>query len=146
MTFLPILIFSLIFSLYGIVAKRLRWIYWLNSVFNVIHVERRSKIDWEGYSNVMGNIICISGFILVLGWIIIEELGKVKYSLIVLLPFMIVMFWGQWVYSDRRFDKKLYSDLQREKMRIKLLEYYNLDFIFTALSIMLIVFALLILK
>lgn len=140
------MIFSLIFSLYGIVAKRLRWIYWLNSVFNVIPVERRSKIDWEGYSNVMGNIICISGFILVLGWIIIEELGEVKYSPIVLLPFSIVMFWGQWVYSYRRFDKKLYSDLQREKMRIKLLEYWNLDFVFTALSIILIVFDLLILK
>ena len=140
------MIFSLIFSLYGIVAKRLRWIYWLNSIFNVIPVERRSKIDWEGYSNVMGNIISISGFILVLGCIIIEKLGKVNYFPIVLLPFSILMFWGQWRYSDRRFDKQLYSDLQREKMRIKILEYYNLDFVFTAMTIMLVGLKVLIIK
>ena len=84
-TILPVIIFSLIFSLYGIVAKRLRWIYWLNSMNNVIPVERRSQIDWEGYSNVMGNIISISGFILVLGWIVIEKLRKVNYFPIVLL-------------------------------------------------------------
>jgi hypothetical protein len=140
------MIFSLIFSLYGIVAKRLRWIYWLNSVFNVEPVERRSKIDWEGYSNVMGNIICISGFILVLGCIIIEKLGNVNYLPIVLLPFSILMFWGQWVYSYRRFDKQLYSDLQREKMRKKILEYYNLDFVFTAMTIMLVGLKVLIIK
>ena len=146
MTFLPVMIFSLLFSFYGIIAKRLKWIYWLNSVNNVIHAERRAKIDWEGYSNVMGNIISISGFILVLGWILFKEFGVIKYFPIVLLPGFILMFWEQYVYVYRRFDKQLYSDLQRKKIRIKTLEYYNLDFVFTSMTIMLVGLKVLIIR
>ncbi len=146
MTFLPVLIFSLLFSFYGILAKRLKWIYWLNSMNNVITVERRAKIDWEGYSNVMGNIISISGLMLVLGWILFKEFGVIKYFPIVILPYLFLMIWGQFGYSYHRFDKQLYSDLQREKMRIKLLEYYNLDFAFTAMTIILVGLKVLILK
>ena len=146
MTFLPLMIFGLLFSLYGIIAKRLKWIYWLNSMNNVIPAERRAKIDWEGYSNLMGNIISISGFILVLGWILFKGFGIIKYFPIVLLPFFIIMFWGQYVYSYRRFDKQLYSDLQREKIRIKTLEYYNIDLVFTSMTIMLVGLKVLIIK
>jgi hypothetical protein len=137
MTFLPVMIFSLLFSLYGIIAKRLKWIYWLNSMNNVIPTERRAKIDWEGYSNVMGNIVSISAFILVSGWILLKEFGVIKYFPIVLLLFLTLMVWGQYGYSYRKFDYQLYSDLQQEKMKIKTLEYYNLDFVITALTIIL---------
>jgi hypothetical protein len=138
MPFLPLLIFSLLFSLYGIVAKRLKWIYWLNSMNNVIPPARRATIDWEGYSNVMGNIIAISCFLLIFGCVVLTAFHRINYFPIVLVPFIVLLIWGQYGYGYRRFDKQAYSEEKREKMKSKVLEYYNLDLVFTALSILLV--------
>ena len=140
MHFLPLLIFSLLFSLYGIVAKRLKWIYRLNSMNNVIPPARRATIDWEGYSNVMGNIIAISCFLLIFGWVMLTAFHCINYFPIVLVPFIVLLIWGQYGYCYRRFDKQAYSEEKREEMKVTILEYYNLDLVFTALSILFIVF------
>jgi len=135
MPFLALLIFSLLFSLYGILAKRLKWIYWLNSMNNIIPPTRRATIDWEGFSNVMGNIIAIACFLLILGWVMLSAFHKINYFPVVFVPFVVLLIWGQYGYAFRRFDKQTFSAEKREEMRIKVLEYYNLDLVFMALTL-----------
>lgn len=138
MNFTIILIISLSLSIYGIIAKRLGWIYSLNSMNNTIPMERRVQIDWNGYANFFGNIFSVIGFLIVFSWIVFSLLGITNcFSIIFIIIFLILSIWGQIFYAFKRFDKAL-PELKREKMRIKILEYYNLDLIILAITIILI--------
>lgn len=138
MNFTIVLIISLVLSLYGIIAKRLGWIYWLNSMNNVIPMERRVQMDWNGYANFFGNIFSIIGFLIVFSWVVFGLLGISNYfPIIFFVILLILIIWGQLFYAYRRFDKAL-PELKSEKMKIEILEYYNLDLIILAITIILV--------
>ena len=138
MSFLFISIISSIFSLYGIIAKRQGWIYSLNSMNNTIPMEKRVKIDWNGYANVFSNLFSILGMILVFGWLVFKLLKIITYfPIIFIISFPIICIGGM-SYGYRVFDKSLPED-KINKGRIKFLEIYNLDIVIFSITIILIV-------
>lgn len=139
MNLMSVTTFFLLFNLFGIASKRLGWIHWFNSRMNMIPEKRRVKIDWDGYSNFMANLLSIVGFFFILGWIIFSSLGVFEYFPLVLITFAaFVLVWGQMGYAFRRFDHQEFTDMEMSKMKIKILEYYHLDLIFYTLTILLI--------
>lgn len=143
MNFIFISIISSILSLYGIIAKRQGWIYFLNSMNNTIPMEKRVKIDWNGFANVFGNLFSILGFILVLGWLVFKLLNIINYFPILFFTVFLIVCIGGMSYGYRVFDKSL-PDNKRNNGRIKFLEIYNLDIMIFSITIILIVLKILI--
>ena len=138
MSFLFISIISSIFSLYGIIAKRLGWIYSLNSMNNTIPMEKRVKIDWNGYANVFSNLFSILGMILVFGWLVFKLLKIITYFPIIFIISVPIICIGGMSYGYRVFDKAL-PENKRNKGRIMFLEIYNLDIVIFSITIIMIV-------